>query len=109
LAFLEVERSRRLIQMATLDQTLGLFAPLAVGEAAAVVDRQLLETVGRAEQAGFHLAEAEAEVPASVQPIPVELAEPAAPGVQSSSPTSNNGLHQSHHQPVLLRKLNAAR
>ena len=74
-----------------------------------MVDRQLLETVGRAEQAGFHLAEAEAEVPASVQPTPAELAEQAALGVQSLSPISDNGLHQSHHQPVLLRQHDAAR
>lgn len=74
-----------------------------------MVDRQLLETVGRVEQAGFHLAEAEAEVPASVQPIPAELAEAAALGVQSLSPISDNGLHKSHDEPVLLRKLNAAR
>ena len=74
-----------------------------------MVDRQLLETVGRVEQAGFHLAEAEAEVPASVQPIPAELAELAALAEQSSSLISDHGLHQSHHQPVLLRQHDAAR
>jgi hypothetical protein len=97
LAFLEVERSRRLIQRATPDQTLELFAPSAAEEAAEAGELQFLETVGRAEQAGFHLAEAEAEVPASVQPIPAELAEPAAPAEQSSSLTSDHGLHQPYH------------